>query len=168
MISVSCLIRCSRSDYGSTASLSRVFWSLVRSNDLYKLRRLNGVIEHWIYFSCDLLEWEAFDPIQHRWMHLPRMTPYESFIWYDKESLAIRTELLVFGKEVTSHVIYAYSILTNTWTSGMRMNAPRCLFGSTSLGEKAILVGGCTRKGTYWIRQCYTIRSQSLGRLCRR
>ena len=146
-ISISCLIRCSRSEYGSIASLNRGFRSLVRSGDLYKLRRLNGVIEHWIYFSCDLLEWEAFDPIQHRWMHLPRMTSHECFKWSDKESLAVGTELLVFGKEVTSHVIYAYSILTNSWTSGMRMNFPRCLFGSASLGEKAILAGGCDSQG---------------------
>ncbi|XP_030961432.1 F-box/kelch-repeat protein SKIP11-like isoform X2 [Quercus lobata] len=146
-ISISCLIRCSRSEYGSIASLNRGFRSLVRSGDLYKLRRLNGVIEHWIYFSCDLLEWLAFDPIQRRWMHLPIMTSHECFKWSDKESLAVGTELLVFGKEVTSHVIYAYSILTNSWTSGMRMNAPRCLFGSASLGEKAILAGGCDSQG---------------------
>lgn len=148
-ISISCLIRCSRSEYGLIASLNRGFRSLIRSGDLYKLRRQNGVIEHWIYFACDLLDWEAFDPIMHRWMHLPRMTSHEcSFMWSDKESLAVGTELLVFGKEVTSHVIYAYSILTNSWTSGMRMNAPRCLFGSASLGEKAILAGGCDSQGT--------------------
>ncbi|KAK7813344.1 f-box/kelch-repeat protein skip11 [Quercus suber] len=134
-------------DIDHIASLNRGFRSLVRSGDLYKLRRLNGVIEHWIYFSCDLLEWEAFDPIANRWMHLPRMTSHECFKWSDKESLAVGTELLVFGKEVTSHVIYAYSILTNSWTSGMRMNAPRCLFGSASLGEKAILAGGCDSQG---------------------
>ncbi|KAB1208030.1 F-box/kelch-repeat protein SKIP11 [Morella rubra] len=145
--SISCLIRCSRSDYGSIASLNRSFRSLVRNGELYKLRRQNHVIEHWIYFSCHLLEWEAFDPIRHRWMHLPRMTSNECFMCSDKESLAVGTELLVFGKEVTSHVIYRYSILTNSWSSGMTMNAPRCLFGSASLGEIAILAGGCDSQG---------------------
>ncbi|KAJ0103176.1 hypothetical protein Patl1_05606 [Pistacia atlantica] len=29
----------------------------------------------------------------------------------------------------------------------MRMNSPRCLFGSASLGERAILVGGCDLEG---------------------
>ncbi|KAG2702311.1 hypothetical protein I3843_06G077200 [Carya illinoinensis] len=141
--SISSLIRCSRSDYGSIASLNRSFRSLIRSGELYKLRRLDGVIEPWIYLSCHLLEWEAFDPIRRRWMHLPRMTSNECFMCSDKESLAVGTELLVFGKEVTSHVIYRYSVLTNSWSSGMRMNAPRCLFGSASLGEIAILAGGC-------------------------
>ncbi|KAF8378413.1 hypothetical protein HHK36_029752 [Tetracentron sinense] len=146
-ISINCLLSCSRSDYGSLASLNRSFCSLIRSGELYRLRRKMGVIEHWVYFACQLLEWEAFDPIRRRWMHLPRMASNECFKCSDKESLAIGTELLVFGKEVTSHVIYRYSILTNSWSSGMTMNAPRCLFGSASLGEVAILAGGCDSQG---------------------
>ncbi|XP_004297315.1 PREDICTED: F-box/kelch-repeat protein SKIP11-like [Fragaria vesca subsp. vesca] len=145
--SISCLIHCSRSDYGSIASLNKSFWSLVRTGELYKLRRQNDVIEHWIYFSCHLLEWEAFDPNRGKWMHLPRMTSNDCFMCSDKESLAVGTELLVFGKEVTAHVIFRYSILTNSWSSGMRMNAPRCLFGSASLKEIAILAGGCDSQG---------------------
>ncbi|KAH7515917.1 hypothetical protein FEM48_Zijuj10G0079100 [Ziziphus jujuba var. spinosa] len=144
---ISCLIRCSRSDYGSIASLNRSFRSLVRTGELYKLRRKNGVVEHWVYFSCHLLEWEAFDPFRQRWMRLPRMTTNECFMCSDKESLAVGTELLVFGKLEMSFVIYRYSILTNSWSSGMKMNAPRCLFGSASLGEIAILAGGCDSQG---------------------
>lgn len=146
-MSINCLIRCSRSDYGSIASLNKSFLSLIRSGLIYRLRRQRGVIEHWVYFSCQLLEWDAFDPASGRWMHLPRMTSNECFRCSDKESLAVGTELLVFGKEVMSHVIYRYSILTNSWTSGMKMNAPRCLFGSASLGEIAILAGGCDSQG---------------------
>ncbi|KAM7250681.1 hypothetical protein ACFE04_022564 [Oxalis oulophora] len=144
---ISCLIRCSRSDYGSIASLNRGFRSLIRSGELYRLRRLNHVIEHWVYFSCHLVEWEAFDPIRGRWMHLPSMNSNDCFIFSDKESLAVGTELLVFGKEVTSHVIYRYSLLTNSWSTGMRINAPRCLFGSASCREIAILAGGCDPHG---------------------
>lgn len=145
--SISSLIRCSRSDYGAIASLNSEFRSLVRSGELYRLRRKNGVIEHWVYFSCQLLEWEVFDPTRRRWMHLPTMNPNECFVFSDKESLAVGTELLVFGKEVLAHVIYRYSLLTNTWSSGMQMNAPRCLFGSASRGEIAILAGGCDSRG---------------------
>lgn len=146
-MSINCLIRCSRSDYGSLASLNKSFRSLIRNGELYKLRRKRGVIEHWVYFSCHLLEWEAFDPISQRWMHLPRMPSNDCFMCSDKESLAVGTELLVFGKEVMSHVIYRYSILTNSWSTGMTMNAPRCLFGSASRGEIAILAGGCDSQG---------------------
>jgi hypothetical protein len=147
-ISINCIIRCSRSDYGSIASLNQSFRSLIRSGELYRLRQQMGIIEHWVYFSCSLLEWEAFDPSHdRRRMHLPRMPSNECFMWSGKESLAVGTDLLVFGKEITSHVIYRYSILTNRWSSGMRMNTSRCLFGSASLGEIAILAGGCDPHG---------------------
>ncbi|KAK7250441.1 hypothetical protein RIF29_32884 [Crotalaria pallida] len=145
--SITCLSRCSRSDYGSLASLNRSFRNIIRSGELYRWRRLSGIVEHWVYFSCALLEWEAYDPIRQRWMHLPRMASNECFMCSDKESLAVGTELLVFGRELRSHVIYRYSLLTNSWSSGMRMNAPRCLFGSASLGEIAILAGGCDSDG---------------------
>lgn len=146
--SISCLIRCSRADYGAIASLNSSFQSLIRSGELYRLRRQNNVVEHWVYLSCQLLEWEAFDPNRCRWMRLPRMDPNDCFVFADKESLAVGTELLVFGRDLMSHVIYRYSLLTNTWTTGMRMNAPRCLFGSASLGEIAILAGGCDPNGS--------------------
>ncbi|TKY69701.1 F-box/kelch-repeat protein SKIP11 [Spatholobus suberectus] len=145
--SIACLSRCSRSDYGSLASLNRSFRNIIRSGELYTWRRLNGIMEHWIYFSCALLEWEAYDPIRQRWMHLPTMASNDCFIFSDKESLAVGTELLVFGRELRSHVMYRYSLLTNSWTSGLRMNAPKCLFGSASLGEIAILAGGCDLEG---------------------
>ncbi|KAJ6791737.1 F-box/kelch-repeat protein SKIP11-like [Iris pallida] len=141
-ISINCLIRCSRSDYGSIASLNCGFRDLIRTGELYRLRRLAGFTEHWVYFSCNVLEWEAYDPYRGRWTNLPRMPHNECFMFSDKESLAVGTDLLVFGKEVTSHVVLRYSILNNTWTPGVGMNSPRCLFGSASLGEKAIIAGG--------------------------
>ncbi|GAB4860726.1 hypothetical protein Ancab_035889 [Ancistrocladus abbreviatus] len=145
--SIDCIARCSRSDYGSIALINQSFLSLIRSVELYKRRRELGIVEHWVYFSCSLLEWEAFDPICLRWMHLPRMTSNECFMCSDKESLAVGTELLVFGKEIISHVVYKYSILTNSWTLGVTMNTPRCLFASASLREIAIVAGGCDSEG---------------------
>lgn len=142
--SITCLIRCSRSDYGSIASLNRSFRSLVKSGDIYRLRRQNRIVEHWVYFSCQPLEWVAFNPVERRWMNLPTMPSSVTFMTADKESLAVGTDLLVLGKyDYSSHVIYRYSLLTNSWSSGGRMNSPRCLFGSASLGEIAIFAGGC-------------------------
>lgn len=146
--SINCLARCSRSDYGSIASLSRNFRSLVRDGGLYRERRRLGIAEHWVYFSCNVQEWEAYDPYRGRWMTLPRMPPNECFMCSDKESLAVGTELLVFGKEILSHIVLSYSILTNSWSRGVEMNAPRCLFGSASFGEKAIIAGGMDSHGS--------------------
>ncbi|KAG7655586.1 Kelch repeat type 1 [Arabidopsis suecica] len=145
--SLSCLIRCSRADYCSIASVNRSLRSLIRSGEIYRLRRLQGTLEHWVYFSCHLNEWEAFDPRSKRWMHLPNMPQNECFRYADKESLAVGTDLLVFGWEVSSYVIYRYSLLTNSWSTAKSMNMPRCLFGSASYGEIAVLAGGCDSSG---------------------
>ncbi|XP_078172541.1 F-box/kelch-repeat protein SKIP11-like [Carex rostrata] len=146
-LSISCLLRCSRSDYGSLASLNSSFRSLIRTGELYRLRRLSGIVEHWIYFSCNVLEWDAYDPFRRRWMTLPRMPHNECFVCSDKESLAVGTELLVFGKEIFNIVVLRYSILTNSWSTGVEMNSPRCLFGSASFGEKAFVAGGTDMQG---------------------
>ncbi|GMJ05743.1 hypothetical protein like AT2G02870 [Hibiscus trionum] len=147
-ISLSCLVRCSRSYYGIIASLNTAFRSVIRSGELYRLRREMGFVEHWVYFSCNLLEWDAFDPIHNRWMHLPKMNISDHcFMCSDKESLAVGTELLVFGRGIMSYFIYSYSILTHAWTYGMTMETPRCLFGSASLGEIAIIAGGVDMHG---------------------
>ncbi|CAK9158683.1 unnamed protein product [Ilex paraguariensis] len=160
-ISINCLLCCSRSDYGLVASLNRSFQSLIRTGELYRLRRQMGIVEHWIYFSCKLLEWEAFDPIRRRWMHLPTMDCNECFMCSDKESLAVGTDLLVFGKEIDSHVICKYSILTNSWSAGTKTNTPRCLFASASLGEIAIVAGGCDSAGN--ILSCAELYNSETG-----
>ncbi|KAF5730145.1 Galactose oxidase/kelch repeat superfamily protein [Tripterygium wilfordii] len=142
--SIECLLHCSRFDYGVIASLNQGFRSLIRSGELYRVRRKMGIVEHCIYFSCILLKWEAFDPIRCRWMNLPTITSADvCFMCTSKQLLAVGTELLVFGKEINSPVIFKYSILTNTWSSGMNMRTPRFSFASASLGEIAILAGGC-------------------------
>ncbi|KAL5544435.1 hypothetical protein UlMin_008219 [Ulmus minor] len=146
-LSINCLLSLSRSEYGLVASLNRNFRSLFRDGEIYKLRRRLGIVEHWVYFSCTLLEWKAYDPENNRWMHLPRMTSNNCFMCADKESLAVGTELLVFGKEIHTYVVYKYSILTNAWSYGLQMNTPRCLFASASLGAIAIFAGGCNERG---------------------
>jgi len=146
-ISIQCLLRLSRSDYGSIPALNKIFRSLIRSWELYKLRRKTVIVEHWVYFSCEALQWKAFDPNRSRWMHLPKMTCDDCFILSDKESLAVGTELLVFGKELMAPIIHKYNFLTNMWSVGKMMNTPRCLFGSASIGEIAILASGCDPHG---------------------
>ncbi|KAF7105592.1 hypothetical protein CFC21_106381 [Triticum aestivum] len=143
-LSIKCLLRLSRSDYGSVACLNQDFNSLVRSGEIYRLHRNNGVEEYWLYFSRNPLQWDAYDPHCGRWIEVPRMPQDECFMCSDKESLAVGTELLVFGM---AHIVYKYSILTNSWTRAGPMNSPLCLFGSTSAGEKAYVAGGIDSLG---------------------
>ncbi|KAJ1701317.1 hypothetical protein LUZ63_001096 [Rhynchospora breviuscula] len=145
--SIDCLLRCSRSEYGSLACLNRGFRSLIQGGELYRLRRKFGIVEHWVYFSCNHLEWIAYDPKENRWMTPPRMPHDEWFVCADKESLAVGTELLVFGVVFQDQIVLRYSILSNSWTRGVQMNQARCLFSSASLGEKAIVAGGTDMSG---------------------
>ncbi|KAJ4801178.1 Galactose oxidase/kelch repeat superfamily protein [Rhynchospora pubera] len=145
--SIDCLLRCSRSEYGSLACLNRGFRSLIQGGELYRLRRKFGIVEHWVYFSCNHLEWIAYDPKENRWMTPPRMPHDEWFVCADKESLAVGTELLVFGVVFQDQIVLRYSILSNSWTRGVPMNQARCLFSSASLGEKAIVAGGTDMSG---------------------
>ncbi|CAJ2655726.1 unnamed protein product [Trifolium pratense] len=147
-IAIHCLLLLSRSDYGSIATLNKTFQSLIRTGQLYQLRRKMGIVEHWIYFSRDSFQWEAFDPNRGRWMNLPGITCDASFMLSYNDSLAVGTELLVFGTNNSmAPIIYKYSHLTNTWSIGSMLNTPRCLFGSASLGEIAIVVGGLDLRG---------------------
>ncbi|KAF2306745.1 hypothetical protein GH714_021077 [Hevea brasiliensis] len=98
-------------------------------------------------FSLFLMPWEAFDPIRQRWMRLPRMPCDECFTYADKESLAVGTELLVFGRELSGFAIWMYSLLSHEWSRCPPMSLPRCLFGSSSLGEIAIIAGGSDKNG---------------------
>ncbi|KAI4974156.1 hypothetical protein ZWY2020_047436 [Hordeum vulgare] len=77
----------SRRDYGaSIASLNREFNSVVRNGDIYRLRRKNGVAEHWLYLSCgnNPPEWDAYDPSTGRWIQVPKMPPSESYFGADR------------------------------------------------------------------------------------
>ncbi|WOL02700.1 F-box/kelch-repeat protein SKIP11 [Canna indica] len=158
---LSCFLLLSRSDYGAVASVNRAFRSMIQ--DLYKQRRLLGITEHWVYFSCTALIWQAFDPYRGRWIQVPPMpsSPTEIFTLSDKESLAVGTELLVFGREVNSYVVLRYSILTNSWSPGVVMNSPRCLFGSASLRGKAIVAGGTNGCKTLNSAELYNCDTQS-------
>ncbi|XP_062185562.1 F-box/kelch-repeat protein At5g60570-like [Phragmites australis] len=142
-----CVAWTSRSDYPSLSCLNKRFNLLINSGYLYKLRRKYGIIEHWVYLACSLMPWEAFDPSRKRWMRLPRMPCDECFSCADKESLAVGTQLLVFGREYTGLAIWMYNLLTRNWSQCTPMNLPRCLFASGSSGEIAIVAGGCDSNG---------------------
>ncbi|KAH7835061.1 hypothetical protein Vadar_022495 [Vaccinium darrowii] len=146
-LSIYCLLRCARSDYRSIASVNRSFRSLIRTGELYRARRQKGIVEHWVYFSFNPSGWMCFDPVGIRWMHVPRL-PGGEFCANFNGALAVGTELLLFGKEVTGlQAIYKFSISTNSWSLGREMNEPRrCSFGSASLGEIAIVAGGYDRE----------------------
>jgi len=58
-LTISCLLRLPRSYYYDVASVNRSFYSLVRSGELYRLRREARIVEQMIYCSCNVLEWDG-------------------------------------------------------------------------------------------------------------
>ncbi|TYJ24205.1 hypothetical protein E1A91_A08G245400v1 [Gossypium mustelinum] len=141
------LARSSRSDYPNLSCLNKKFRSLIGSGYLYKLRRQLGIREDWVYLACNMMPWKAFDPMRQKWMRLPRIPCDDCFTCADKESLAVGTEVLVFGRELSGFAIWMYSLITHDWSRCPVMNLPRCLFGSSSLGEIAIVAGGSDKNG---------------------
>lgn len=82
-------------------------------------------------------------------MTLPTMPPNQCLEGIDRESLAVGTQLLVFTKGVLfNNIVLKYSILTNTWSTGVAMNSSRYMFGSASFGERAIVAGGTSDSGS--------------------
>ncbi|KAE8773956.1 F-box/kelch-repeat protein SKIP11 [Hordeum vulgare] len=140
---IRCLHLLSRRDYSASIPfLNHEFNSVVRDGDIYRLRRKNGVAEHWLYLSCgnNPPEWDAYDPSTGRWIQVPKMPPAGSSFW---DALAVGTELLVFG--ACGGATLRYSILTNSWTGladADAINTPRYQFGSASVCEKAYVAGG--------------------------
>ncbi|PWA91512.1 galactose oxidase, beta-propeller [Artemisia annua] len=108
--------------------------------------RIN-VSEPCVYFSRHALSWEAFEPVSKKWMNLPMLNADEVFQLSDKESMAAGTELLVLGKDLFGQTIHKYSLSTNSWSLGKKMNTPRCLFASACLGKTAIFAGGVDESG---------------------
>jgi len=133
---IDCLVRLSRSDYDSVASLNHDFYSLVRNGHIYRLRRKNGVAEHWVYLSSDGDHWVAYDPYRDRWIQVPTVPPFQMCSF---QLLAIGTELLLLGEGIK---MCKYSIQTNSWTWTDGMNTPRMYFASASDGQTAAYVAG--------------------------
>lgn len=148
-IALHCLSLARRSDHQSLACLNMRFHSLIDSGYLYGLRQRMGVAEHWVYLVCDPRGWEAFDPLAHRWMRLPRIPCDDCFNHADKESLAVGPHLLVFGRELWDFAVWTYCSvgLGRGWARCRPMNRPRCLFASASSGSIAIVAGGSDKNG---------------------
>lgn len=146
-MALNCLAWACLSDYSSLSSINKRFYQLIKSGFLYGLRKQVGFLEHWVYLVCDPRGWIAFELMERKWVTLPKIPCDECFNHADKESLAVGSELLVFGRELFEFAIWKYSLLRNCWLKCEGMNRPRCLFASGSLGSIAIVAGGSDKGG---------------------
>eukprot|EP00250_Pteridium_aquilinum_P009919 c19028_g2_i1 orf=233-1582(-) len=141
-----CLAFLPRSEHGKCMQLNRKFCSLITSGYLFKIRRILGITEQWIYmFLSGQRVWQSYDPKARRWSSLPPFAADYCFQSSDKESFTVGTQLLVVGRSADDGLVsWRYDLVRNEWDRGSTMLTPRCLYAWASCGTYAYVAGGLT------------------------
>lgn len=138
-----CLAFVPLSDLCRLAMVGKQYRDLVKSRDIFKLRRMYGMVEHLVFIFTSATDvWTAYDANRNVWTTLPPANVNDPFDLSDRESLSAGTHVLWLGKEMFEFVYYRYDLISNNWERGPTMVNPRCLFASASCGEFAFVAGG--------------------------
>lgn len=123
--------------------LSKRFLTLLKSGEIYKIRRVIGFKEPSVFMlASGEKNWCAFDGHFRSCRKLPIIPSDYNFEWGNKESFSAGTYIFVSGKEVDGGVVWRYELATNEWFKGHSMLSQRCLFASASCGTMAFVAGG--------------------------
>ncbi|OVA09512.1 F-box domain [Macleaya cordata] len=137
------LARVPRSEYWKLSFVNKGCLALLRSGELYKLRKDYGTMEPSVFMlASGEPQWWSLDQKFTSCRKLPVLPADSCFAAGDKESLCAGTHLLVSGKEIEGVVIWRYELSMNRWYKGPSMINPRCLFASASCGDVAYVAGG--------------------------
>lgn len=132
-----------RSEYWKFSLMSKRFSNLVKSEELYKIRRAVGSKEPSVFmFVTGETTWRAFDRQFRTCRRLPILPADACFGLADKETVCAGTHLIVSGKEFGGISIWRYELVANEWIKGPSMINPRCLFASATCGDSAFVAGG--------------------------
>ncbi|KAF5958657.1 hypothetical protein HYC85_005882 [Camellia sinensis] len=137
------LARVPRSEYWKLCFVNKRYLTLMKSGDLFHIRRKNGIKESSVFMSgIGESSWWAFDREFKSQQKLPNLQTDICFASGDKESFCAGTHLLVSGNEYEGPVIWRYELAMNKWFKGPSMITPRCLFASAMCGTFAFVAGG--------------------------
>lgn len=132
-----------RSEYWKLCFVNKRCLGLLKSGELYKIRKDIGFKEPSVFmFASGESSWWAFDREFKSRRKLPVLPSDPCFASGDKESLCAGTHLLVSGREIDGLVVWRYDLAENMWYRGPSMINPRCLFASATCGECAYVAGG--------------------------
>lgn len=92
--------RVPRSEYGKFSLVNKRFLSLLKSGEIYKIRRVNGIKEPTVFMLAAGQNWWAFDCQSKSLRGLPDLPGDYAFHHADKETLCVGTQLLVAGKDL--------------------------------------------------------------------
>ncbi|KAM0022733.1 putative kelch-type beta propeller [Helianthus debilis subsp. tardiflorus] len=142
------LARFPRSEYWKLSSVNKRFSRLVKTGELFKIRRDIKFNEPSVFMlasgeNC----WWAFDQGFGSFRRLPVLPSDICFTSGDKESVCAGTHLLVSGREIEGLTIWRYELAMNKWYKGPSMIYPRCLFASATCGTNAYVAGGIAVAG---------------------
>ncbi|XP_022775504.1 F-box/kelch-repeat protein At3g27150-like [Durio zibethinus] len=138
------LARFPRSEFWKLYLLNKHYLNLLKSGELFKIRREIGFKESSIFMSpiggnC----WWAFDRLFKSCRKLPVLPSSDvCFISGDKESICAGSHLIVSGRETEGSVVWRFELETSKWFKGPSMIDPRCLFASATCGSFAFVAGG--------------------------
>ncbi|KAJ8749904.1 hypothetical protein K2173_013819 [Erythroxylum novogranatense] len=142
------LARVPRSEYWKLPFVNKRISCLLKTGELFKIRRQIGVRESSIFiFATGDRSWWIFDKQFSSPRKLPDLPADSCFNLGDKESLCAGTHLIVSGREIDGVTVWRYELETNSWKKGPSMTDPRCLFASASCGAFAFVAGGVTGTG---------------------
>ena len=131
------------SEHWKLCCLNKQFLSLLKSGEIFKIRREIGLKEPSVFmFASGESNWRAFDRRFKSCRKLPIIPSDYSFEYGDKESFSAGTNLFVSGKEIDGAVVWRYELATNKWFKGPSMISRRCLFASATCGIYAFVAGG--------------------------
>ncbi|KAF3435227.1 hypothetical protein FNV43_RR22314 [Rhamnella rubrinervis] len=138
------LARVPRSEYGKFSVVNKRFLSLLKSGELFKIRKVLGFKEPSVFvLTSKETSWWSFD----REFKSARMLPIlpssdPCFLQGDKESLCAGTHLLVLGNEVFGPVVWRYDLASNQWSKAPSMINSRCMFASATCSNLGYVAGG--------------------------
>ncbi|VYS58765.1 unnamed protein product [Arabidopsis thaliana] len=147
-LEVEILARVPRFEYWKLKLLNKGFSRLLKSDEIFKVRRERGVVEPSVFMlSSGDTCWTMFDKGFGNCQKLPELPSDICFLHGDKESLCAGTHLIVTGKEEKSIALWRYELETSKWFKGPAMITPRILFASATCGTVVFVAGGLKIEG---------------------
>lgn len=127
--------------------LNKKFLNLMKSGEIYKIRRMIGLKEPSVFMlASGERNWCVFDGQFKSCRKLPIIPSDYKFENGVKESFSAGTHLFVSGMEIDGAVIWRYELTTNEWFKGTSMITPRCVFAKASCDTFAYVAGGLEKK----------------------
>ncbi|KAL1210120.1 F-box/kelch-repeat protein [Cardamine amara subsp. amara] len=147
-LEVEILARVPRFEYWKLRFLNTQFSRLLKSGEIFKVRRERSVVEPSVFMlSSGDTRWTMFDKTFENCQKLPELPSDICFFGGDKESLCAGTHLIVIGREQKSIALWRYELETSKWFKGPAMITPRILFASATCGTVVFVAGGLKIEG---------------------